>query len=99
MRMKMLLIKEVEDILNDKNVKIFETVFIKRDGKERHMFFTIDNEIIEQLGIIYKATKTKASNPDVVNVVELVKNGNDWVDAQYRSFRKDSVMSLKKAII
>ena len=95
----MLDIKEVEDILNDKNIKIFETIFIKRDNSERHMFFTIDNEMIEQLGITYKATKNKAQNPDIVNVVELVKNGDDWVNAQYRSFRKDSIVSLNKAII
>ena len=93
----MLEITEVEKILDDKNVKIFETTFIKKDKTERHMFFTIDNDMIEQLGIVYKATKTRVSNPEVVNVVELVKDGDNWKDAQYRSFRKDSVVFLKKA--
>jgi len=95
----MLLIEEVEDILNDKTIKIFETTFMKKDGTERHMYFTIDNEIIDSLGITYKATKSRVSNPEVVNVVELIKNDEIWNNAQYRSFRKDSVLTLKKAMI
>lgn len=93
----MLTIEEVERILEDEKIKIFETVFKKKDGTERHMYFTIDSEIIEDLGIAYKATKSRATSPDVVNVVELVKQENKWADAQYRSFRKDSVMKLQKA--
>lgn len=97
----MLTIEEVEKIIENKNIKIFETTFLKKDGTERHMYFTIDNEIIEDLGITYKATKSRASNPEVINVVELVKDkeNNKWVDAQYRSFRKDSVIQLSKAVV
>ena len=95
----MLEIAEVENILNDKTIKIFETTFMKKDQTERHMFFTIDNDMIEQLGITYKATKKRAHNPEVVNVVELTRDGEIWKDAQYRSFKKDSVILLKKAVI
>lgn len=95
----MLTIEEVEKQLNDKSIKIFETTFKKKDGTERHMYFTINNEIIEDLGIVYKATKSRAANPDVVNVVELVKEADKWTNAQYRSFRKDSIIKLRKADI
>ncbi len=95
----MLTIAEVEEKLSDKNIKIFETTFLKKDGTERHMYFTIDNQIIEDLGIVYKSSKSRASNPEVANVVELVKNEDRWEDAQYRSFRKDSVIKLQKAIL
>lgn len=95
----MLTVEEVEETLKNKDIKIFETVFKKKDGTERHMYFTIDNFLIEELGIVYKAVNSRAGNPDVVNVVELVKKENSWTDAQYRSFRKDSVISLEKAKI
>lgn len=95
----MLTIDEVEEKLNNKKIKIFEVVFLKKDGTERQMFFTINNELIQELGIVYKATKNRINNPEVVNVVELVKNGDEWQDAQYRSFRKDNVIKLEKAII
>lgn len=97
--MNMLTLGEVEEKLNDKNIKIFEVLFLKKDGTERKMFFTIDSDIIKELGVVYKATKSRASNPDVINVVELVKEGETWKDAQYRSFRKDSVIKLEKAIL
>lgn len=95
----MLTLDEIEEKLSDKKIKIFEVLFLKKDGTERQMFFTIDNDLIKDLGITYKATKNRATNPDVVNVVELVKDGNEWRDAQYRSFRKDSVIKLEKAIL
>lgn len=95
----MLAIDEVNKTLDDKNIKIFEITFMKKDGTERHMYFTINNEIIENLGVTYKATKSRVSNPDVINVVELVKDGDKWTDAQYRSFRKDSVIKIQKAVI
>lgn len=69
--------------------KNYSVTFIKSDGSERLMNFTLNSDLIDDFELTPKGTGNNAS-PEVLKVVELCENGM----TQWRSFRFDSVISL-----
>ena len=79
---------EILQKIQDKT-KNYSVKFIKSDGSERLMNFTLNSDLIDDFDLTPKGVGGHSS-PEVLKVVELCENGS----TQWRSFRFDSVVSL-----
>lgn len=78
-----------EEIINLLKERTCEVVFVKKDGTERTMLCTLQDSVIKNYLTESASSSTRKKSDEVIAVLDMEKTA-------WRSFRVDSVISIKK---